>query len=94
MAKKYLFRIDSKLKLLPASKIAGLTYGDMIMLTAAAIEEQRNQLVIDAHNKTDKVFYGRKVVEALEDSISKLEERLPNLREQAHRLVYGELSLN
>lgn len=93
MTSKYLLKIGTKLKIVPQKQLTQLSPTELMLIGVSCIEEQRNQLMQDALTG-DKIYHGRKVVDALELSLSKLEEFVPGLRKQAQQLAFGNVSVN
>lgn len=86
MAKKYLIKIDGKLSLVPVSQLDNLTPTEAANLSLHLIEEQKEQLMKDALNKKDRLYYKYNVVKSLEDSLSHLKEKFPFLHEHLNAL--------
>lgn len=93
MTDSYLLKIDNKLKIVSSKRIDTLSATEIMAIGICCVEEQRKQLISDAI-KGDKYFYGRRIVDALELSIKKLEEKIPDLRDQAYQLAFGKMTLN
>lgn len=92
--KKYLVKFGEKLRMLEASKFLNMSEKELMIIGIATFSELKNQLMRDALSDKDKCFYGHKVVEALEISISKIEEKIPNIRKHASIMVFGKDVLN
>lgn len=92
--KKYLVKYGDKLRMLEASKFLNMSEKELMIIGIATFSELKNQLMRDAMSDKDKSFYGHKVVEALEISISKIEEKIPNIRKHANIMVFGKDVLN
>jgi len=87
----FLFKIDGRLRILPSKIMDEFNETQALSIALACMEEQRTQLVKDAV-EGDKYFYGRRVVEALEVTLMKLEEKFPHLREQVKLLAHPQSS--
>lgn len=94
MINKYLIKIGNQLRIIPSKKMDTFSVNDAIAVGIESLAEQKQQLLKDALEGTEKHFYGRKVVESLELSISKLEEIFPNIRQQIKHLTNGNVSVN
>jgi hypothetical protein len=94
MANTYLVKLGDKLRVLPSKDFDEMNHSEVMMLALASFDEQKKQLLEDAVKGKSKVYYGRNVVDALEKSISKFEEKIPNIRECLIRLAYGKIELN
>ena len=92
--KKYLVKYGSKLRILAASKLENMKESEILIIGIASFLEQKMQLIEDATNFTDKKFYGHKIVDGLEISLSKMEEKIPNIRAHANMMVFGKNVLN
>lgn len=74
MSEKYLIKVGDKLRVVTEERVNYLTLLEVMMLTMACSAELRKQLVQDCISKEEKLFYGRKVVEGLEKTLSKLNQ--------------------
>ena len=90
MANKYLFKIGTQLRVVQSKKMESFSFAEAIAIGIASHQEQRRQLVRDAI-EGDRYFYGRKVVDALEISLNKLQETFPEIRQQIEMLTHGHL---
>lgn len=78
MVDKFLLKIGPQLRIVPSKKLKSLSFPEAIAIGLACREEQKEQLLKDAV-EGDGYFYGRKIVDALEVSLIKLEECFPEL---------------
>lgn len=92
--KKYLVKCGSKLRMFEASKLENMSESEILIIGIASFLEQKSQLIKDATASSEKMFYGHKVVDALEVSLSKMEEKIPNIRTHANIMVFGKNVLN
>lgn len=94
MAKeKYLVKIGSQLRVIPSKELDEFTLTEALMIGVASVNEQRKQLLRDAIDG-DRYYYGRKVVDGLELSVSKLQEKFPEIKQQMKKLALGDTASN
>lgn len=86
MSHKYLVKIGSQLRIIHTKKLENFSIPEAIAIGVASAQEQQRQLLKDAL-EGDRYFYGRKVVDALEISLNKLEEQFPEIRQYIKALT-------
>lgn len=90
---KYLFKIGSRLKVVPSKEIDNLSPNEIIAIAISSTEEQQKRLIASISHG-DQYFYGRNIVDDLERSLSKLEEKFPNIRKHIRKLVGKQVPMN
>lgn len=83
---KYILKIENKLRVITSKKIDNMNFNELLLLAMAAANEQQKQLLLDARSGKSKFFHGKNVVEALELSLNKITEKIPDLRDQLNLL--------
>lgn len=83
---KYILKIENKLRVITSKKIDNMNFNELLLLAMAAANEQQKQLLLDARSGKSKLFHGKNVVEALELSLNKITEKIPDLRDQLNLL--------
>lgn len=86
----YLFKIDQKLVALSDEDIAAMPNNLIYNLTIDALKEQRKQLLIDAKKKKQKLFKNKIVVDELENTLKKLDERIPKITQNTRNTIFGQ----
>lgn len=84
----YLLKKDDKFYLVPASVVSDLTPEEAFRLGLAAQLEQKKQLLEDAI-KGDHYINNIKVVDGLEQSLQKLKELFPFIKQQISAAIAG-----
>ena len=93
MVEKFLLKVGPAYRMVTSKIINQMPIQEAITLVVSCVEEQRRQLLNDAI-RGDKFYYGKKIVDSLDKSIKKFEERFPQIKDTVKELVFGRTILN